>query len=86
MSILIKGINLPEEGYMDIRIYADGFAASKTTEHPFHEEHPVTEIPSPHGRLLDENDLLAIPVNSPEYWGVKKLVQDTEAKVEKDEI
>lgn len=58
MSVLIKGMELPEnERYVDVRIFADGRATTATGERPFYREMEVIELPSPHGRLIDADAL-----------------------------
>lgn len=52
---------------------------------------PITDIPTPHGDLLDRNDLLdeinlMYPFNSPEYSVVFDMVSDMDAVIEKEAI
>lgn len=59
MSVLIKGMELPEnERYVDVRIFADGRATTATGERPFYREMEVIELPSPHGDLIDRDELI----------------------------
>ena len=61
MSILIKGMKMPESGYIDIRLhtFADGeqCATVQTGEHPFYKKMGIVEVPEPHGRLIDADEL-----------------------------
>ena len=57
MGIYIKGMEMPESGYVDVRLhtYAGGrkCATTQTGEHPFYKEMAVVEVPTPHGDLID---------------------------------
>ena len=57
MSVLIKGMKMPQSGYVDVRIFAEGHANIAVAYKPFYEELPVIEIP-PHGRLIDADAFL----------------------------
>ena len=53
MSVLIKGINMPDGGYVDIRLHANGkYATTQTSNKPFYMKMDVVEMP-PHGQLID---------------------------------
>ena len=52
MSILIPGMELPKDGYIDVRLFSDGGAYIQTGEHPYYRAFKVIELP-PHGRLGD---------------------------------
>lgn len=67
MSVIIKGMELPEKcencpcyDYIDCVCRADDCFAPFDVENPEERsEHcPLVEIPTPHGRLIDENELL----------------------------
>ena len=68
MSILIKGMEMPKDGYIDVRVFAEGHANIATGEPPFYKEMPAIEMP-PHGRLIDADVL----VN--EYEGDNKALK-----------
>jgi hypothetical protein len=53
MSVLIKGLDMPETEYMDIRIYRDGTAVIAIGKKPYYREFETVEVPTPHGRLID---------------------------------
>lgn len=55
MSVLIKGIKMPESGYIDIRLhtFADGKKCATMQADGFYKKLDVAEIPTPHGRLID---------------------------------
>ena len=53
MSVLIKGLDMPETEYMDIRIYRDGTAVIAIGKKPYYREFETVEVPTPHGDLID---------------------------------
>ncbi len=55
MAVLLEGINIPEGNPITINIYRDGtWCNAYTTENG-----NVTEVPEPHGRLIDADSLIA---------------------------
>lgn len=44
MSILISNMKMPEEGYVDVRFFADGKTELPTTEKPYYEAYHASEI------------------------------------------
>lgn len=58
MSILIKGIDAPEYGYIEIRLYDDR-AECELQEHVY-TDLEIEEVPTPHGDLIDR-DKIYIP-------------------------
>lgn len=38
MNVTIKNIDIPEGGYVDIRVFADGSATTVCNEHPYYRE------------------------------------------------
>ena len=54
MSILIKGIDIPEKGYVDVRLFSDGRATTQTGDHPFFKEMEIIEIQQ-NGRQIDSD-------------------------------
>lgn len=53
MAVYIKGMKIPKEGYVDVRLFSDGRATTQTGEPPFYREMEITAIKEPHGRLID---------------------------------
>ena len=47
MSLLIKKLKLPENEYIDIRIFRDGTAVIATGRKPYYREFTVVEVPTP---------------------------------------
>jgi hypothetical protein len=53
MSILIHGMEMPKDGYIDVRLFFDGWAHIPTDEPPYYNKaFEAIELP-PHGRLID---------------------------------
>lgn len=52
MSLLIKGMEMPKDGYVDVRIKYNGTAAHSTGEPPYFRVYDAIPVP-PHGRLID---------------------------------
>lgn len=48
MSVLIKGLEMPETGYMDVRIFRDGTVTIATGTKPYYRE--LKEEPVRHGK------------------------------------
>ncbi len=57
MSVLVKDLEMPGKGYIDVRIFRDGTAVIATGEKPYYRELKAVEVPTPHGRLIDANAL-----------------------------
>lgn len=66
MSILIKKLfgkdmPMPQEGYIDVRLHFKGgkieCATMQTGESPFYATFDVEEVKTPHGRLIDADEL-----------------------------
>ena len=59
MSVLIKGMEMPKKGYKDIRIHADGSWTAYAETVPYNDIYgAAVEVPTPHGRLIDADELL----------------------------
>ena len=56
MSILIKGIEKPKYGFIEIRLY-DNRAECEFQEHVY-TDLETEEVPEPHGRLIDADELI----------------------------
>ena len=67
MSVLIKGMEMPKDGYIDVRVFAKGHANIATGEPPFYKEMPAIEVP-PHGRLIDADALYKHMVKVHNEW------------------
>lgn len=53
-DILIKNMEIPKDSkYVDVRIFRDGWATTASVEEPFYKKMDVVEVPTPHGRLVD---------------------------------
>ena len=59
MSVFIKGINIPESDYIDVRIFPDGTATTSTGTPPYVKTMDVVDVLTPHGRLIDADRLLS---------------------------
>lgn len=63
MSILIKGLDVTALNddssvcYKDIRLFADGSATTSSGEHPYIKTFEWVEVPTPHGDLIDKDDM-----------------------------
>lgn len=58
MSILIKGMEMPKYGHINVRIYADGAVCEPTTcPIVWRNVGNAAPVP-PHGRLIDADELL----------------------------
>ncbi len=61
MSIILKGIDLPQKLYTDIRIYKDGRIKKiigENTMISYGENVQAIQIPKNHGRIIDENEAI----------------------------
>ena len=61
MSVLIKGMEVPKSNTMftvTLRVRQDGTAEFISTSGKTVKSFPMIEVPTPHGRLIDENELL----------------------------
>lgn len=67
MSILIKGIEKPEYGYIEIRLY-DNRAEGEFQEHVY-TDLEIEEVPESHGRLIDADKVTKkMEKNAIEAW------------------
>ena len=53
MSIILKGIDIPKEGYIPVRIYANGHIWINGSY-----KGVAIQIPKGHGRLIDASELI----------------------------
>ena len=56
-GIYIPGMEMPKDGYVDIRLFSDGKAVTPTGKPPYYCEMPIIEVPA-HGRLIDSDAIL----------------------------
>lgn len=53
-DILIKNMEIPKDcKYVDVRIFNNGIATTSSAEEPFYKKMDVVEVSTPHGRLVD---------------------------------
>lgn len=58
MGVYIKGMEMPKDEYIDVRLFPDGTAITQTGRNPFYKEFRVIAV-HPHGRLIDADTLIA---------------------------
>ena len=56
MSVYIKGMEMPKEGYIDVRIKCNGIATFAIADNPYFKAVEAVPVP-PHGRLIDADAL-----------------------------
>ena len=56
MGVYIKGMKMPKEGYIDVRIKCNGTASFAIAENPYIKVVEAVSVP-PHGRLIDADAL-----------------------------
>ena len=69
MSVIIKGMQLPKKGVYFAVISFDGDSLSiriPPSKKPFFDGR-IEEVRTPHGRLIDADDLLRQPMNTANY-------------------
>lgn len=88
MGILIKGIDVPEDGHIDIRIYPNGFATTPTVDPPYYEELTFAPVDDTRRDLVSRADLFnqLAYVNAPpeanDYKAaVYTIIQNMEVKI-----
>ena len=57
MSVLIEGIQMPKNGWTDVRLHCDGSVTMPTGNHPYYRLLTAVEVPT-HGRLIDADALM----------------------------
>ena len=57
MSVLIKGMEMPKEGYIDVLIKCNGTASYAIGKNPYFKEVEAVPVPEQHGRLIDADAL-----------------------------
>ena len=56
-GIYIKGLEMPEKGFVDVRIFADdGCCVISDRKPPFYKEYKAIPVPE-HGRLIDADEV-----------------------------
>lgn len=87
-SILIKGIEKPKYGYIEIRLYDDR-AECEVQEHVYM-DYEIEEVPEPHGRLIDADkyikdnkDIIGCEIDHPRYQDtLRELINDAPTVIE----
>lgn len=66
MSILINGMDMPEQGEYQARlvVYKEGLASLSVTVKNVTTTYDIAEMPKPHGRLIDADRLIVALRNS----------------------
>lgn len=60
MSVLIKGMEMPESGYKTLYIHSNGYVYEPTNDNQiWNTIGKATPVPTPHGRLIDADSLIA---------------------------
>lgn len=94
-SVLIKDIfgkerPMPQEGYIDVRLHFRGgrveCATMQTGNPPFYATFKTVEIPTPHGRLIDADELKADYGMKDECADCEKELKGTMKSCEYDRI
>lgn len=85
MSILIKGIDMPNSGQIKIIIRPHGKVFSKTRGISAE----AIQIPTPHGRLIDKDELLSHLKKDPlfdlvERYGVSGVIESRPTILEEE--
>ena len=85
MAIYIRGVDLPEAEWLDIRVRADGPSEVATKEHPYWKEIKVVGVAEPTGGLISRAELfnqlaeIKSPPEANEYKAeVYALIQNME--------
>ena len=90
MSLFIKcNIGLPQGckscpfNYTDVCIASNKGIDTRAFVHLRHPDCPMVELPTPHGRLIDSNELLddfmkAYPVGSPDLGCAFEIIENAE--------
>lgn len=73
MSVIIKGMDMPEQLHdiadsnaitiYNCQIFIDSKGNASIRIRGHKEEYPIVKIPTPHGRLIDADELLRRPTN-----------------------
>lgn len=88
MSILIKGLDVTALNddssvcYKDIRLFADGSATTSSGEHPYIKTFEWVEVPTPHGDLIDKEDL---KLSIEHYHGRFRFVNESSVVIDSEE-
>ena len=53
MSILVRDVEVPSTGHLDLRVFPDGMAVRATGVHPFYTTHEVVQIPEQEERVKE---------------------------------
>lgn len=83
MDLLIKGMEMPSKGCKTIDIHADGTVYVHGA-YPT-ELHKAIPVPTPHGRLIDADELNHEYYKSPSYLNLCKAINDAPTVMEAEE-
>ena len=86
MSLIIKGMEMPKSNTMftaTLRVRQDGTAEFISTSGKTVKSFPMIEVPTPHGRLIDENELLRHKYGFSQTARV--IIKTTDAVIEAEE-
>lgn len=71
MGVYIKDMQMPKEGYIDVRIKCNGTASFAIADNPYFKVVEAVPVP-PHGRLIDADVLCKVlQKNSEDEWNNK---------------
>lgn len=91
MSLMIKGINLPNKGdVICLEIYSDGSVWDKSNWEPHPPKVLAIQIPKGHGRLIDKDELLSHLKKDPlfslvEQYGISGVIESRPTILEAEE-
>jgi len=67
MAVLIKGMKIPTEGYIDVRINCNGTASFAIAKNPYFKEVEAFPVPEPHGDLIDASEKIRVQMYNDEH-------------------
>ena len=75
MSLIIKGMDMPKRGeYLHLEIYPNGLVWGDNGHEWVKHEAQAIEIPTPHGRLIDGDELRDIIKDIIPSWGIEPKI------------
>ena len=92
MSIILKGIDIPQKLYTDIRIYKDGRIKKIIGENimiSYNKNAEAIQIPKGHGRLIDGDELVKHLRKDPlfdlvERYGISGVIESRPTILDKE--
>ena len=90
MSILIKGMDMPKEGEEIIielsKCHAAEIIPARFGGAVYGSTYPLVEVPTPHGRLIDADELeWVVPNIEDEYEHCHRIIRDAPTIIEAEE-